>query len=86
MQPAKEPEPPKPVTTEPEPAEEPEEPEEEPPSFLPSMIADYDALIDLDGAIEGFEAERLSEKLTKQERAKKEAELKLKLLEVNSYD
>lgn len=39
-----------------------------------------------DGAIEGFEAERLSEKLTKQERAKKEAELKLKLLEVNSYD
>lgn len=39
-----------------------------------------------DGAIEGFEAERLSEKLAKQERAKKEAELKLKLLEVNSYD
>lgn len=39
-----------------------------------------------DGAIEGFEAERLSEKYAKQERAKKEAELKLKLLEVNSYD
>lgn len=39
-----------------------------------------------DGAIEGFEAERLSEKRAKQERAKKEAELKLKLLEVNSYD
>lgn len=39
-----------------------------------------------DGAIEGFEAERLSEKRAKQERAKKEAELKLKLLEVNLYD
>lgn len=39
-----------------------------------------------DGAIEGFEAERLLEKRAKQERAKKEAELKLKLLEVNSYD
>lgn len=39
-----------------------------------------------DGAIEGFEAERLSEKRAKQERVKKEAELKLKLLEVNSYD
>ena len=39
-----------------------------------------------DGAIESFEAERLSEKRAKQERAKKEAELKLKLLEVNLYD
>lgn len=39
-----------------------------------------------DGAIKDFEAERLSEKRAKQERAKKEAELKLKLLEVNSYD
>ena len=39
-----------------------------------------------DGAIKDFEAERLSEKRAKQERAKKETELKLKLLEVNSYD
>lgn len=39
-----------------------------------------------DGAIEGFEAERLSEKRAKQARAKKEAELKLKLMEVNSND
>lgn len=39
-----------------------------------------------DGAIKDFEAERLSEKRAKQERAKKEAELKLNLLEVNSYD
>ena len=39
-----------------------------------------------DGAIEEFEAERLLEKQAKQERAKKEAQLKLKLLEVTEYD
>ncbi len=47
-EPVKEPEPPATPKAEPEPVEEPEPEAEEPPSFLPSMIADYDALIGLD--------------------------------------